>query len=78
VAVAVVRRPALGVGEDLVGLGRLLELLLGVGVVLVDVRVQLPGQPAERLLDLLLVGVAGDAEDLVGVSWPGARHGYRW
>ena len=40
-AVAVVGRAALGVGQDLVGLGRLLELLLGVGVVRVDVGVQL-------------------------------------
>src|SRR4051794_21862473 len=37
VAVAVVQRAALGIVEDLVGLGRLLELLLGVGVVAVDV-----------------------------------------
>ena len=44
------------------GLGGLLELRLGVGVVRVDVRVQLAGQLAKRLLDRRLVGVAGDAE----------------
>ena len=53
VAVAVVGRASLGVGQDLVGLGRLLELLLGVGVVRVDVGVQLSGQLAKGLLDLL-------------------------
>ena len=70
VAVAVVGRAALGVVEDLVGLGGLLELLLGVGVVAVDVGVQLAGELAERLLDRGLVGVAADAEDLVGVAGP--------
>ena len=58
VAVAVVGRAALGVGEHLVGLGRLLELLLGLGVVGVDVGVQLAREPAEGLLDLGLVGAA--------------------
>ena len=67
-AVAVVGRAALGVGEDLVGLGGLLELLLGLGVVGVDVGVQLARELAEGLLDLLLGGVALDAEHLVGVA----------
>ena len=57
VAVGVVGAPALGVGEDLVGLGGLLELLLRLGVVAVDVRVQLAGERAERLLDLGLARV---------------------
>ena len=56
-AVAVVRRAALGVGQDLVGLGGLLELLLGLRVVVVDVGVQLAGELAEGLLDLGLVRV---------------------
>ena len=56
-AVAVVGRLALGVRQDLVGLGRLLEVLLG-GLGGVDVGVQLAGQPAEGLLDLGVVGVA--------------------
>jgi hypothetical protein len=34
----------------------------------VDVRVQLAGQAPEGLLDLGLVGAAGDAEDLVVVA----------
>ena len=67
-AVAVVGRAALGVGEDLVGLGRLLELLLRLGVVPVHVGVQLAREAPERLLDLLLVGLASDAEHLVRIS----------
>ena len=68
VAVAVIGRAAVGVGQDLVGLGRLLELLLGLRVVAVDVGVQLAGELAKRLLDLGLSGVAGDAEHLVVVA----------
>ena len=68
VAVAVVGRAALGVREDLVGLGDLLEARLGVGVLRVDVGVQLAGELAEGLLDLGLVGVARDAEQLVRVG----------
>src|SRR5262249_16237366 len=67
VAVAVEDLAALGVGQDLVGLGRLLELLLGVRIVPVHVRVQLARELAKGLLDLGLVGVAGDAENLVGI-----------
>ena len=59
VAVAVVRRAAIGVGQDLVGLGGLLELLLGLRVVAVDVGVQLARELAEGLLDLALVGRRG-------------------
>ena len=69
VAVGVVGAAPLGVGEDLVGLGRLLELLLGLGVVVVDVGVQFAGEAAEGLLDLGLAGVAADAEHLVVVAW---------
>ena len=47
VAEGVIGAAAVGVGEDLVGLGGLLELLLRLRVVLVDVRVQLARQPAE-------------------------------
>jgi hypothetical protein len=68
VAVAVVDAAALGVGEHLVRLGALLELLLGLRVVLVHVRVQLAREPPERLLDLSLLGAALDAEHLVVVA----------
>ena len=70
VPVGVVGAAPLGVGEDLVGLGRGLELLLGLGVVVVDVRVQFAREAAEGLLDLGLAGVPADAEHLVVV----ARH----
>ena len=68
VAVAVVGRAPLGVGQDLVGLGSLLELLLGVGVVGVDVGVQLHRELAKGLLDVLLGGVARHAEHLIGIA----------
>ncbi len=67
-AVAVIGCAALGVGEDLVGLGGLLELLLGLRVVRVDVGVQLARLYPEGFLDLLLAGVPGDAQHLIGVS----------
>ena len=54
VAEGVVGAPPLGVREHLVGLGRLLELLLGLGVVAVDVGVQVAGEAPKRLLDLRL------------------------
>ncbi len=67
-AVAVVDLAPVGVGEDLVGVGGLLEPFLGIGGVAVDVGVQLAREPAEGALDLALVGVARDPEDLVGVA----------
>jgi hypothetical protein len=74
VAVAVVGGAPLGIREDLVGLGRLLELLLRVGIVPVDVGVQLAGEAPEGLLDARVVGAAVDAEHVVGIAGPGARH----
>ena len=68
-AVAVIGRAPLGVGKDLVRLRGLLELLLRLGVVRVDVRVQLPREAPEGFLDVLLGGVARDAENLVGIAW---------
>jgi len=60
VAEGVIGAPALGIGEDLVGLGRLFELLLGLGIVGVDVGVELPGEAAEGLLDLSVGGAPLD------------------
>jgi len=65
----VVLGPFLGIGENLVGLGDLLELLLGLLVPGVLVRVVLDGQLAECLLDLGVRGVAVDFEDLVVVAF---------
>ncbi len=66
-AVAVVQRARLRVRQDLVGLGHLPETHLGVGLGR-HVGMKLPGEPAERLLERLLVGVAADAEQLVVVA----------
>jgi hypothetical protein len=71
VAVAVVDRAPLAVAQHLVGLGDLLELLLGGRIVPVDVGMQLAREAAERLLDLVFGRLAADPEDLVVV----ARHG---
>ena len=75
VAVAVVGLPAPAVGEHLVGLGDLLEALSRVGLA-GDVRVQLAREPPERPLDLVVAGVAPDAEQLVVVTLR-SRHGSR-
>ena len=66
VPVAVVARAPVVVGEHLVGLGDLAETLLGVRLP-GDVRVQLPGQATEGLLDLAIGCVAAHAEQLVVV-----------
>jgi hypothetical protein len=68
VTVRVVLAALLGIGQHLVGLGGLLELGLGIRVVGVDVRVQLPRQAPEGLLDRRLVGIPGHAQDLVVVA----------
>src|SRR5439155_267870 len=59
--------PALvGIGQHLVGLGDLPELL-GVFFALGDVRVMLAREPSIGRLDALVVGLPVDAEDLVVV-----------
>ncbi len=65
VAVAIVGRTLVGVGEDLVGFLGFLELFLGFFVVRVAVRVVLHGQLAVGLFQFILGGVAIDAENLV-------------
>jgi hypothetical protein len=67
-AVAVVGGAPVGVRENLVRLGGLLELLLRLGVMAVHVRVQLAGEGAEGPFDLPLVRVGRDAEHLVRVA----------
>ena len=59
-AVAVVLRPFLGIGEDLVGLVYLFELVLGAGA-LIAVGVELHGLLAEGLADVLFPGADADA-----------------
>src|SRR5262249_10593654 len=62
VAVAVVAAALVGVAEDRVGFGDLLEAGGGLLVTRVPVRVVLHGQAAVRLLDLLRAGALRDAE----------------
>ena len=69
---AVVEIPPPGIGEHLVGLGDLLEPLLGRGsIVGVAVGMELERETAVRLLDLVVVRAAGDAENLVVVALHG-------
>ena len=65
-AECVVAATQLGIRQHVVGLGDVLEPLLGLGV-LVDVGVVLARQPAIGALDVGRVGIAGDPEDLVEV-----------
>src|ERR1017187_9729223 len=58
----VIHLPLARVGELLIGLGDLLEPLLGLRV-WIDIRMQLPGQPPVGLLDLVRTRVVSDAED---------------
>jgi len=73
VAVAVVHASLLGVREDLVCLGGLLEALGRLGGA-VAVRVVLEGQATVGLLDVVVGAGARDAEDFVVVALRGARH----
>ncbi len=57
-----------GIGQDVVGLGDLLEPLLGLLVALVAVRVVLARELPVGLLDLLVGGVLADPQDLVVVG----------
>jgi hypothetical protein len=68
VPVGVVGAAGLGVGEDLVGLGQLLEAFLGAVVLGVGVGVVGAGQAAVGLLDVRIGGLAGQAQDLVVVA----------
>ncbi len=67
VAEAVVHRPPVGVGEDLVGQVDLLEALVGARIVLVAVGVVLRHELLERGLDLVGCGVPSDSQHLVVV-----------
>ncbi len=64
----VVDRTTFAVAQDLIGFSDLLEALLRAGVVLVDVRMILASESAERLLDIALVCIARHAEDVVVVA----------
>ena len=59
----------IGIGQHLVGLVDLLELLLGLLVAGVHVRVILPGQLFVCFFDLVLAGALFNAQDLVIISF---------
>src|SRR5205085_11589216 len=71
VAEEVVGAPLVGIGEDRVGLGALLEAIGGLRIVRVAVRVVLHGQLAEGGLQVLSRGAALDAENFVVVALDG-------
>ena len=75
--VAVIGGASLGIGQHLIRLRGLLELVLGLGVVAVDVGVKFAGELAKRLLDLGFAGVAADAENFVIVAG-GAHRRLQW
>src|SRR6202020_1696265 len=62
----VVAAPGLRIREDVVGLGNVLEPVLGPGG-LVDIRVIRASQPAVGPLDVFLAGVPGHAQNVVEV-----------
>jgi hypothetical protein len=64
---AVVAPSLLGVREDVVGGGHLREALGDVGLVGIEIGMQLLGQAPVGALDLVLAGVALDAEDGVEI-----------
>ncbi len=66
-AVAVVRGALFGVGEDLVGLAAGFELLFGLGIVGVAVRVVLHSQLAVAGLQFLVVRGTRDLQHLVEI-----------
>jgi hypothetical protein len=68
VAELVVGGALLRVAQHLVGLLRLLEVLLGLRVVRIAVRVPLHGEAPVGLLQVLLAGVAVDAQHFVVVA----------
>jgi hypothetical protein len=58
----------LGVAQQVVGRRHLLELLLCLGIAGIEVGMQLLGEAAVSLLNLLLRGVALDSQNLVRIS----------
>src|SRR5207237_3194106 len=65
IAELIVDFPLLGIAQDVIGLGDLLELLFGRFVARVDVGMIFPGQLPERLADLIFRGVPLDPESRV-------------
>ena len=69
VTVLVVAGPLVGIGEDLIGLVDLFELLFRRLVAGVQVRVVFPGHFLICFFDLILRGAPGNAQDLIIISF---------
>ncbi len=68
VTVAVIRLALFRIGQHLIGFLDFLELLFGLFVVRIAVRMVLHRELAISLLDLVFRGVFGQAEDLVKIT----------
>src|SRR5690554_1710065 len=64
----VVERALFRIGEDVISLGRLLKLPLGLRIVRVAIGMVLEGELTEGFLQLAIVGPAADAEDLIIIT----------
>jgi hypothetical protein len=69
VAVMIIGRALLGVGQDAIGLSRLFELVLGIRIVRIPVRMVLERHLAISAFELLLIRLPADPKDLVVVSF---------
>ncbi len=72
--VLVIQGALLGIGEDLIGLGSLLELFLRILLAIVLVGMMLHCQLAEGFLYLRFRSVAVNAQYLVVISFIAVRH----
>jgi hypothetical protein len=68
-AEAVVGRPLLGVLQGVIGFRDFLELVLGLGIAGVAVRMELHGELAVGALERRLVGSLRDPEHLVEIAF---------
>ena len=66
---AVVGGPFVSIRQDRVGFAAFFELLFGVGIVRIAIRMKLQRQLAVGALDLLLVGFAGNPKNFVIIAF---------
>ena len=64
-AVEIIETPLFRVMQDLVSLGGLLELIFGVFIPGIAVRVVFEGYLAVLLFDLINIGAPGNSQDLI-------------
>ena len=73
-AIAIVGGAFVDIHEDVIRFAELLELLFGVRVVRIFVRMKFDRQLPIRALDLVFVGLAADGEDFVIISFGRGGH----